>query len=136
MTATRKLDEVVVKGLGPVGRHRELEARTPAPPHVAIESELADDEKRSVDVGEGEVHLALVVLEDAKPDDLVDQAACLGVGVTLSDADECNEAFSDLPDDLARHLDLRGAHTLDDRAHQSLSASLSLVVMAKYVDLS
>src|SRR5262249_26445740 len=111
----RLLDERVVRALGLFGRHRLLEARPAAAPHVAVERELAHDEERAPDVRYREVHLACIVLEDAEARDLREYVGALGVAVAAPDTEVDEEAALDGADDGAVDFHLRPVDPLDDR---------------------
>jgi hypothetical protein len=124
-------DEALVQGLGFGGRHGTIEPRPSAALRVPVERELADDEKPSRDVGERAVHLARVVREDAKADDLVGEVRGFGLAVAFADADEGDEPAFDSAHDVSLDLDVRRGHTLHDGTHQSLIAPASFDVIAK-----
>jgi hypothetical protein len=92
---------------------------------------LTDEKQRAADVGEREVHLALLVLENAKLNDLVDDVRGLRLAVAFADADERDEPALDLADDVPLDFDARSVNPLDDGAHQSLSALESFEVISK-----
>ena len=74
-------------------------ARAVAARGVGGEGELADHQRRAAGIGQGEVHLAGVVLEDpAASAILAARASACGVAVALHRADQDQQAGADLAD--------------------------------------
>ncbi len=75
---TERLDDPIDERLGVLGARGGDPARAPALRGVAVERELAHDEQRTADVGDGTVHHAVGVVEDPQSPELVGEA--VGVG--------------------------------------------------------
>jgi len=117
MALARERDDAVVESLCLGGWHGAVETRAPTAAGVPVERELTHEEKTSRDVGEGAIHLALIVLENAKTGDLVDQITRLGFAVPLADTDERHESTFDATYDFPRHLHPSRGDALNDGAH-------------------
>ena len=72
---------------------------------------------RAADVQNGAVHLARVIFEHAKPDELFHAVAHVLVGIAVLDACKREEAPADLTDGLARHGHLRAGDALHHQPH-------------------
>src|SRR5262249_49851328 len=93
-------NEGLVEPLGQL-RGRGLDEAWPAAlAAVAQQRELAHDQERPVGVGKREIHLALGIVEDAKLDRLVGELLSVGLGVALLDAEQYDQAATDLAHDL------------------------------------
>ncbi len=91
--AAEFFEEGVVAALGLGGGHGGGEARASAFGGVGGECEVGDGEGAAVDVGEGAVHLVVVIGEDAEAGDAVGGPA-FDVGLVVGfEADEDGEAW-------------------------------------------
>ena len=79
-------------GSATLGRRRRRPARPPATARVAVERELADDERGAAGVEQRAVHHAVVVVEHAQVRDLRRELGRAGLGVVVRHADEHAQA--------------------------------------------
>ncbi len=115
--ACQRVGESLVERLAE-GRRRGVEERWAAAlAGVAVERELADDERRSADVDEAQVGLALGVAEDAQVRDAPGQGLGPGFVVVVTDADQDHQAGADPSDDLALDRHGRTSDALEQQAH-------------------
>lgn len=110
-------DEFFVEGLGDLGRCSLVEGGAPALTAVAVEGELGDDEERAADIRDGEIHLAVGVLEYAERKNLVGEVIGVGGGIVLARAEENENPLSYTADGFAANFNFRFFYTLDYSAH-------------------
>ena len=79
---------------------------------IGIERELGDDDDRTVNVLNGLVRLAVLVLKDAKLDELVGDLVRRRLGVAMRHAEEDEITLSDFGDLLAVNRDRGLCHPL------------------------
>lgn len=89
---------------------------------VAVECELGDDEESSLNVEEGEVHLVVLVGEDAQVDGFFEDVLQIGGGIALPYSEQDEESCSDLADGLVVDHDRGMGDALKDGAHDNLPA--------------
>ena len=106
-----------------LGRRGADEAGPPALLAVAEQGELADDQHRPADVLHASIHLALVIGEDAQPDDLVRQPAGLLGRVRRRDPEQHHQALADGPGDLVMNQYSRPPGALEHRTHEGSVAA-------------
>ena len=119
-------DEFFVEGLGDLWRRGLVEGGTPALPAVAVEGELGDDEERAACVGDGEIHLAVAVLEYTEGKYLVDKVIGVGGCVVLACPQENENTLPYLADGFVADVDPGFFYTLDYCAHGLCPAYISV----------
>ena len=119
---TNALGEIPVKLFGKIGRRGMGEARAAALAAITQERELADNEHFPTDVGEREVHLPSVVLEDAQARDFLSQVICVALRVVRRDAEQNEQSAGDGTDDSALNFDRRIRYSLYYCAHRYCAA--------------
>lgn len=111
-------DEALVHGHGDVGLGGTDVAGAVAFLGAGHEGELADEEDAAAgDFGDGEVHDAVGIVEDAEGDDFAAEPVDVVVGVGVFDAEEYHHAGAYLAFYLASDGDGGGEATLDYYAH-------------------
>ena len=110
-------DELFVEGLGNLWRRGFVERGTPALPAVAVERELRDDQQRASCIGDGEIHLALAVLEYSERQYFLREILRVYIGIVLPGPEEDEHPLPYSADGLAVYIDPGFFYTLDYRAH-------------------
>ena len=95
--------EFFIQGNGHLGPGGSQKFRAAALAAVAVQGELGDHQNFTVDRVQAAVHLAVLILENAQACQLVGQLHGLGLGVVMGDAQQDEEAGSDLADGFAVH---------------------------------
>lgn len=106
-------DEFFVEGFGDFGRGGPVERGTPALTAVAVEGELGDDEERAACICDGEVHLAVRVLEYAERQYFLREILCVYFGIVLARAEEDENPLPYPADCIAGDIDPGFFYTLD-----------------------
>ena len=94
--AAALLHELFIQRDGHLGPGGSQEFRAAALLAVAVQRELGDDEQLALHLVQTAVHLAVLVLKNAKPGELVRQLDGLRLGVLVGHAQQDEEALSDL----------------------------------------
>ena len=84
---------------------------------VAVQSELAYEKHRSVDVSKSEIHLSIGVFEDSKTGDFSGDQYDVILRVILGNSQQYEEAPLNAPDDSVLHRDRGFGNTLNDGSH-------------------
>src|SRR5215472_4605467 len=72
-----------------------------------------------------EVHLALLVLEDAQTKQLLNHVVCRSWGIRFADSEQHQQPASDAPDFAVSHSYVCSCDSLDDGAHESKQSAVS-----------
>ena len=79
-----------------MGRCGVIERRTPALANITIERELGDDQNAAADLGDGTIHLAFVVFENAQADYLVGKVFNIDGCILFRDPEKHQQTFPDI----------------------------------------
>ena len=115
--AAQGTDERLVERLGLRAPERALETGPAAAREIRAESELGDDEDASAHVGEGEIHLPRLVVEDTQTGDLARGLFGEPGGVSGLRTEEHQESSTDLAHDAPVDAHRGARDTLDDELH-------------------
>ena len=110
-------EKALVEALGDLGRGGLDEAGTAALAAVAVQGKLRDGEHAAADVEHRAIHLALVVGKDAQVGALFSTEVQGLLVVARAEADEQDQALTDLAVELAVHVDAGVADALDEDFH-------------------
>lgn len=117
---TESVIEIVIQGRRLLRSRRVDERRTVAFTAIGIERELRYTEDSAAYIAYGEVHLPLLVLEDAQLRDLLRQQIGFRLGVRIRHAYQEHKALPYLPDRGAIYAHLRPAASLYNYPHDCL----------------
>src|SRR5690606_27708151 len=121
----------VVQVAGDLGIGGRQERRPVPLPGRSVESELADGERAATDIGERAVHESVGVGKDAQLCDFRRQPGDILVSVAVANAEQDQQAGSDLPAHGPVDGYRRFAYPLDQRSHSlwSLKAAVTCPVV-------
>ncbi|MNI84635.1 hypothetical protein D3C73_1415600 [compost metagenome] len=106
-------------------RRSRRKARTHATAGVRCQCELRHQQQTAAHILEGQVHLALLIAENAIVEQLVQQLIGLFTGIFRLYGHQHQQALVDGADNFTRHLYPRAAHTLQQPLHASSSGKSS-----------
>ena len=115
---SRSGDERVDQRLGVLGTRRIRPRRAPALAGVAVQRELAHDERGTAGVVQTDVHHALGIVEDPQAPHLVGQPPRRCLVVAVGDADQHAQPRPDLADHGAVHPYSGLGDPLEERTHR------------------
>lgn len=115
--ATQFCNESPIELIGLLGASGPDEAGTSPFRAVSQKSELADDEDSAADLLDREIHLAVMVLEDAESGDFLRKGDAVGVGVIDFDSEKHEQAGGDFAGDFLGDGDLGSGDTLNNCSH-------------------
>jgi len=72
---------------------------------ISVKRKIAHEQYRPADVGDTAIHLAGLIGEDTKADELFGHEVCVFGGVGVSDAEIDEQSVADFPDDICGNLD-------------------------------
>jgi len=114
---TNPADKVFIELVCKFGWRGILERRPPAFARVALQGELGNHKHFARPIGNGEVHLAVLILEDAQSGDLCREIVGVGKGVGLANAEKDENPAVNSPYCFFADAHLSAAYPLNDGAH-------------------
>lgn len=112
------VDKGAVEGFGEIGGRGGGEAGAGSFGDVGDQGELRDDEESAVDLLDGTVHPAFLILKDPVGEQPLRETNGLRGGVSLRDAEEDDQAGTDPADHLLIDSDLGFDDPLDENSHR------------------
>src|SRR5277367_1485835 len=118
-------DKILIELARHLRSSRAIERRPLPPTHIAIKSELRNDQHRSHNLGDRQIHLAAGILKNTQANDLLGKIIRVRARVTLAHAKQNQQPEPDLARNLAVHGNLGPAYALHYRPHQRLASPIS-----------
>ena len=120
----QKLYETLVQAYRGLGCRGIDEARAAALANISVQSELTHHQNRAIHIGQGTIHPAGIVLEDAEPDHLVGHPLNLIGRVTLFESYKQELPETDLANHPSLYCDVRFAYALKHDSHALVTPPL------------
>src|SRR5581483_4773851 len=96
-----------------------IERRPLAATDVSVERELRNHQHRALALAKVEIHLAVLIVEDAKADDLLGEVLGIGLAIALAYAEKNEQPIGDFSCHLARHRHPGTADALDNGSNEN-----------------
>jgi hypothetical protein len=111
------IDKVLIKPIGDLRRSRVRKRRPIAPSAVPVQGKLRNHQNFAAAVTDDAVHLALIVLENAKILNLVGERVGVLFVILFADAKEDAKAGTDLTDCFPPHVNMGFGDSLHNGTH-------------------